>query len=31
MKVKELIRRLQEADPSGEIEACVDNIDIHFV
>jgi hypothetical protein len=31
MKVKELIRQLQEADPTGEIEACVDNIDIHFV
>jgi hypothetical protein len=31
MKVKELIRRLQEADPTGEIEACVGNIDIHFV
>ena len=31
MKVKELIRQLQEADPTGEIEACVGNIDIHFV
>lgn len=31
MKVKELIRRLQAADPTGEIEACVGNIDIHFV
>jgi hypothetical protein len=31
MKVKELIRQLQEADPSGELECCVDNIDIHFV
>lgn len=31
MKVKELIRQLQEADPTGEVEACVGNIDIHFV
>ena len=31
MKTKELIRQLQEADPSGEIEVCVGNIDIHFV
>lgn len=31
MKTKELIRKLQEADPSGEIECCVGNVDIHFV
>lgn len=28
MKTKELIRRLQEADPSGELPCCVENIDI---
>lgn len=28
MKTKELIRLLQEADPSGELECCVENIDI---
>jgi hypothetical protein len=31
MKTKELIRRLQQEDPSGEEEVCVDNIDIFFV
>jgi hypothetical protein len=31
MKTKELIRQLQEADPSGEEEVCVDNIDIYHV
>ena len=31
MKTNELIRQLQLADPGGELEACVDNIDIHFV
>lgn len=31
MKTSELIRRLQEADPSGEMECCVENADIHFV
>jgi phage pi2 protein 07 len=31
MKTKELIRQLQEADPSGEIEVCVENEDIHFI
>lgn len=31
MKTKELIRRLQEADPSGEEECCVGNADIFFV
>lgn len=28
MKTKELIRRLQAADPSGEIECCIGNADI---
>jgi len=31
MKTKELIRQLQEADPSGEDEVSVGNVDIHFV
>jgi len=31
MKTKELIRRLNEADPSGEIECCVGNADIYYV
>lgn len=31
MKSKELIKRLQEIDPSGETEVCVGNVDIHFV
>lgn len=31
MKTKDLIRRLQEADPSGELECCVGNNDILFV
>lgn len=31
MKVRELIRRLMEADPTGEEEACVGSVDIHFV
>lgn len=31
MKVKELIRLLQEEDPTGETEVCVDNIDIFSV
>ena len=31
MKGKELIRQLQEEDPSGELEVCVGNLDIHFV
>lgn len=31
MKTKDLIKQLQEADPSGEIECCVNNADIHFV
>lgn len=30
MKTKELIAALQAADPSGEIEVCVDNKDIYF-
>lgn len=32
MKTKELIQRLQDADPSGELEVVADdNSDIHFV
>lgn len=31
MKTKDLITKLQEADPSGEIECCVGNADIFFV
>lgn len=31
MKTRELIRQLTEADPSGELEVCVQNVDIHFV
>jgi hypothetical protein len=31
MKTRELIRQLQEVDPSGETECCVDNHDIFFV
>jgi hypothetical protein len=31
MKTKELIRQLQAADPSGEIECCVENADIYSV
>lgn len=31
MKTKELIKLLQEADPSGEVEVCIGNADIHFV
>lgn len=31
MKTKELIKRLQEADPDGETEVCVGNEDILFV
>jgi len=31
MKTKELIKQLQECDPSGEIEVCVSNVDIHYV
>lgn len=31
MKTKELIRQLQEADPSGEEEVSVGNTDIYFV
>lgn len=31
MKTRELIRRLQEADPSGDIEVCVGKYDIHFL
>lgn len=31
MKTKELIRLLNEEDPTGEEEVCVGNTDIHFV
>jgi hypothetical protein len=31
VKTKELIRQLQEADPSGELHVCVGNTDISFV
>lgn len=31
MKTKELIRSLQELDPSGEEECCVGNVDIIYV
>ena len=31
MKTKELIRQLQKADPSGEMDCCIGNVDIHFV
>jgi hypothetical protein len=31
MKTKEVIRQLMEADPSGEEEVCVGNVDIHFI
>lgn len=31
MKTSELIRLLQEADPSGELECCIDNHDIYSV
>jgi len=31
MKTKELIRQLQEQDPTGEAECCINNQDIHFV
>lgn len=30
MKTKELIRQLTELDPDGEMEVCVDNVDIYF-
>ena len=31
MKTRELIRLLEEADPSGELECCIQNCDINFV
>lgn len=31
MKTAELIRRLQEADPTGELPVCVGNVDVYFV
>lgn len=30
MKTKDLIKMLQDVDPSGETEVCVDNLDIYF-
>lgn len=31
MKTKEVIKLLQEADPTGEEEVCVNNVDIFFI
>lgn len=31
MKTKDLIEELQKADPSGELDCCIGNADIHFV
>ncbi len=31
MKTRDLIKQLQEADPSGDLECCVDNQDIHHI
>ena len=31
MKTNKLIELLQKADPSGDLEVCIDNHDIHFV
>ena len=31
MKSKELIQLLQEEDPTGEVEVCVNNVDIYFL
>jgi len=31
MKTKDLIAELQEADPSGELECCIENVDIFTV
>lgn len=31
MKTRELIEQLMKADPSGELECCVNNVDIYFV
>ena len=31
MKTKDLIAELQEADPSGELECCIENVDIFSV
>lgn len=31
MKTKELIRRLQEEDPTGELEVTVGKTDIYFI
>ena len=31
MKTKELIKQLNDCDPSGELECCVENEDIYYV
>lgn len=31
MKTKELIKQLQQADPTGDMDCCIGNRDIHFV
>jgi hypothetical protein len=31
MKTKDLIKILQESDPSGELQVCIDNKDIHYI
>ena len=31
MKTRELIAQLNECDPTGELEVCIGNVDIHFV
>lgn len=31
VKTKDVIRLLMEADPTGEVEVCVGNTDIHFI
>jgi hypothetical protein len=31
VKTKEVIRLLQQEDPSGEEEVCVGNVDVHFI
>lgn len=31
MKSSELIKQLQELDPEGVIEVCVNNVDIYFL
>lgn len=31
MKTKDVIKLLQQADPTGEVEVCVGNVDIHCI